>query len=92
MQRLLLPRWPGRAGGATFLAKLIDFGGSDRVSSLFPPHKEPKLLQVVIFHQVWGKWDLTHAQLPASIFCMVHAVGLDSVKFLEAKGVPIKLR
>jgi len=84
----------GGLGWFLFLAKPADFGGADRVPSLFLPHKELKLLQVVIFHQAWGKWDLTHVQHLAVLFIMVHAAGLDSVEYLEvrAKGVSIKSR
>ena len=64
------------------------------MSSFLLPHKEPKLLEKIILHQVRGKGDLAHAELPAAFLSKLHTLGLQSIQGFQAwaKGVPVKSR
>jgi len=76
-----------------FLAQPADLGGTNVVSSLFPPHQEPELLEEVILHQVWGEGNLAHPKFPAMLLCMLHALRLKGVEFFQmwAKQIPVKI-
>jgi len=78
----------------TLLTELVELGGANRVPSLFLPCQEPKFLEEIVLHQVQGERDLAHAELPAALLCILHAVGLQSVQGFQAraKGVPVKSR